>query len=142
MQVICKNKDPTFVAASPILEQPAGESNLMEQVYECPDSSCQKQYVRSSSLEKHLSIGNHQYRKSEETGIDSGIKILAEKCSTIRQKYCQIMENVTSENHGDTVVVSKGWALKSISKSTKFSQKVKEYVQQIFDSCEKSGKRL
>ena len=110
-------------------------------VYSCPDTACQKQYVKSANLEKHLALGNHSYKKAVESGIDSGVRIWAERCSSIRQKYCNIMENVTPQNQKGTSPTSKGWALKSITRSSRFSPKVKDYVLNIFNSCEKSGKR-
>ena len=51
----------------------AEEQLPQEGVYPCPDPSCQKQYVKSWGLEKHLAVGIHQYRQ-DETGVDAGIK--------------------------------------------------------------------
>eukprot|EP00105_Crassostrea_gigas_P007176 XP_011421337.1 PREDICTED: uncharacterized protein LOC105323967 [Crassostrea gigas] len=123
--------------------QDQDQGPLNNDLYACPDPYCQKQYVRSANLEKHLAIGNHLYRKAEETGIDYGIKIWVEKCSAIREKYAHICETVLSQSR-DTGIVSLcsgGWALKSVAKCNRFSLNVKEYVKKIFESCEKTGKR-
>ncbi|XP_061166339.1 uncharacterized protein LOC133204841 [Saccostrea echinata] len=58
-----------------VSEQDLDQRQLYDELYSCPDPSCQKQYVRSANLEKHLTLGNHLYRKAEETAIDYGIKI-------------------------------------------------------------------
>lgn len=74
--------------------QDQDQGHLNNDLYACPDPYCQKQYVRSANLEKHLALGNHLYRKAEETGIDCGIKIWVEKCSAIREKYAHICEKL------------------------------------------------
>ncbi|XP_061196604.1 uncharacterized protein LOC133204877 [Saccostrea echinata] len=58
-----------------VSEQGQDQRQLYDELYSCPDPSCQKQYVRSANLEKHIALGNHLYGKAEETAIGYGIKI-------------------------------------------------------------------
>ena len=103
-----------------------------EDVYPCPDHSGQKQYVKSWGLEKHLAMGVHQY-KQDDTGVNAGIKIWAEMCSSVQQKYFKIVYSWSHNCSQTPFSISQGWALKATVKNTRFSPRVKEYIHKIFD---------
>ena len=82
------------------------------------------------------------YKQNGESGMDSGVRMWAEKCTSIRVKYNTILQKVnTEESENDMESQNMGWALKCTAKNARFSVKVKTYLLDIFVQCDKSGKR-
>ncbi|CAC5384684.1 unnamed protein product [Mytilus coruscus] len=110
----------------------------------CPDFSCDKVFATSNNLDRHLLIGNHNYRKNTISSMDTAVQIYSSSCIDL-QKY---HENVIQEaSHEVEISVNlndksrKGWGLKSKRANVRFSDKVKTYLQEICASCEKTGSR-
>ncbi|CAC5416613.1 unnamed protein product [Mytilus coruscus] len=95
--------------------------------FSCPDPSCQKIFAKCFNLERHLAIGNHSYLTNSCTSMDEAA------LST----FTTDTELIINSDSEDRI----GWAIKNKRKSTRFSLQVKDYLIQICEACDKTGKR-
>ncbi|XP_062600965.1 uncharacterized protein LOC134262593 [Saccostrea cucullata] len=118
--------------------------------YCCPDDSCDKVFVKSTNLEKHLTLGNHSYRSNQISGLDSAVEIYASQCESLRDYQNSLFRRETDicdTNSTDSLREStqqtknKGWALKGKRVTTRFSENVKLYLKNICISSDKTGSR-
>lgn len=110
--------------------------------FTCPDRACVKTFARASNLERHIHIGTHSYENTM-SGMDMAVTIYAEQCQTLKQYQDSILQETqqTPLSSGIGESDRKGWALKSKRIMSRFSPKVKEYIQNVCIRCEKNGNR-
>lgn len=112
--------------------------------FSCPDPSCQKIFAKCFNLERHLAIGNHSYVTNSCTSMDEAVNMYASKCETLRESNNLLVSTLTSDtelNINSNSEDRMGWAIKNKRKSTRFSLQVKDYLIQICEACDKTGKR-
>ncbi|XP_063412207.1 uncharacterized protein LOC134694977 [Mytilus trossulus] len=112
--------------------------------FSCPDPSCQKIFAKCFNLERHLAIGNHSYLTNSCTSMDEAVNMYASKCETLRESNNLLVSTLTSDtelNINSNSEDRMGWAIKNKRKSTRFSLQVKDYLIQICEACDKTGKR-
>ncbi|CAC5399407.1 unnamed protein product [Mytilus coruscus] len=96
----------------------------------CPDFSCDKVFATSNNLDRHLLIGNHNYRKNTISSMDTAVQIYSSSCIDLQKYHENVIQEVSHE-----VEIS----VNLNDKSRK--DKVKTYLQEICASCEKTGSR-
>ncbi|CAC5380308.1 unnamed protein product [Mytilus coruscus] len=112
--------------------------------FSCPDHSCQKIFAKCFNLERHLAIENHSYLTNSCTSMDEAVNVYASKCETLRESNNLLVSTFTTDTELNINSDSKdriGWAIKNKRKSTRFSLQVKDYLIQICEACDKTGKR-
>ena len=122
-------------------EEPTEEGQL----FECPEPGCQKVFKSFCELEIHTEIGNHGNRPMSESFYDPMRKEWAKRFSTIDPMQADGSTSGSSirssEETTDTPPsdLSQGWALSKPRVSTRFSQKVKAYLNAKFELGERTG---
>ena len=124
-------------------EEPSEEGLL----FECPEPGCQEFFKSLCELEIHAEIGNHGNRPVSESFYDRMRREWAERFSTVDP--VQADRNTSgsgihsSEETADTPPsdLSQGWALSKPRVSTRFTPKVKAYLNAKFNLGEKRGLR-
>ncbi|CAC5425036.1 unnamed protein product [Mytilus coruscus] len=112
--------------------------------FSCPDPSCQKIFAKCFNLERHLAIGNHSYLTNSCTSMDEAVNVYASNCETLRESNILLVSTFTTDTELNINSDSEdriGWAIKNKRKSTRFSLQVKDYLIQICEACDKTGKR-
>lgn len=111
----------------------------------CTEPGCVKSFRKQSSLEKHIAIGNHFYHEARST-TDVAMEIWASKCSeSVSFNRSNVIDDFSNESVEENNVpreqIKAGWALKSDRKFVRFSTDVKQFVRNIFEEGERSGKK-
>ena len=122
-------------------EDPSEEGHL----FECPEPGCQEVFKSFCELEIHAEIGNHGNRPLSESFYDRMRREWAERFSTVNPVQADGSTSVSgihsSKEPTDTPPsdLSQGWALSKARVSTRFTPKVKAYLNAKFDLGEKTG---
>ena len=122
-------------------EDPSEEGHL----FECPEPGCQEVFKSFCELEIHAEIGNHGNRPVSESFYDRMRREWAERFSTVDPVHADGSTSGSvirsSEETTDTPPsdLSQGWALSKPRVSTRFTPKVKAYLNAKFDLGEKTG---
>lgn len=109
----------------------------------CPVPGCISSFRKQSTLEKHIVIGKHVYHESTST-TDVAMEMWANKCQNSVSVYHSVNDVISEATENDDNIVMEmpnGWALKSERKFVRFSPAIKQYVKNIFDEGEKTGKK-
>ncbi|CAG2228624.1 unnamed protein product [Mytilus edulis] len=112
--------------------------------FSCPDFSCDKVFATSSNLDRHLLLGNHNYRKNTISSMDTAVQIYSSSCIDLQKYHENVIQEASHEVEVSVNLTDKsrrGWGLKSKRANVRFSDKVKTYLQEICASCEKTGSR-
>ncbi|XP_062575515.1 uncharacterized protein LOC134237441 [Saccostrea cucullata] len=107
----------------------------------CTEPGCIRSFRKPSTLEKHLAVGSHSYHETN-SSTDIAMELWAEQCSQslcYNQSHSIQSSNASSESQLSQLKT--GWALKSDRKFVRFSTAVKQFVKNIFDEGEKTGKK-
>ena len=113
--------------------------------YHCPEQGCVKVYQEFKSLQKHLDVGRHLIKLERESDYDSIIAKWAETCKPVTGDYVQgeigFAPSVTESPSvsADSPSLEEGWALKKAKKSTRFSERVRSFLQDTFFQGEQTG---
>ena len=122
-------------------EEPTEEGQL----FECPEPGCQKVFKSFCEIEMHAEIGNHGNRPISESIYDRMRREWAKRFSTIDPVQADGSTSgsgiCSSEETTDTPPsdLSQGWALSKPRVSTRFSPKVKTYLNAKFELGERTG---
>ena len=122
-------------------EEPTEEGHL----FECPEPGCQKAFKSFCELEVHVEIGNHGNRPMSESFYDRMRREWAKRFSTVDPVQADGSTSgsgiSSSEETANTPPsdLSQGWALSKPRVSTRFSPKVKAYLNAKFELGEKTG---
>ena len=114
-------------------------------LFECPEPGCQKVFKNFCELEIHAEIGNHGNRPMSESFYDRIRREWAKRFSTVNPVHAEGSTSGSSirssEETADTPPsdLSQGWALSKPRVSTRFSPKVKAYLNAKFELGEKTG---
>ena len=118
----------------------------LQRGFACPEVGCVKVFVSSKNLERHLDSGKHFYRIHKEGVYDTIKRKWQSKCITIgsvqvsTSEMCQELANgrekekeLSPQNRG------KGWALKKPKGGVRFTQSVRDFLNQTFLKGEETG---
>ena len=111
--------------------------------FSCPEEGCTKTYQSFTNLQKHLDTGKHLVKLERESTYDSVKKKWAEMCKEVSGSYIhrETASNPQTSRYDPTCQISSGWALKTSRKATRFTEKVKTHLKQIFMEGEKTGRK-
>lgn len=75
--------------------------------------------------------------------MNTAANLYAEKCENIRESHNSLIQTVISEtvnvgNQQESTEDRTGWALKYRKKVTRFSQRVKDYLYNICEECDRT----
>ena len=122
-----------------------------ESLFECSVSGCTQAFALFSELESHLNVGQHtRIRATSESFYDKVRKDWAGKFASVdvtsQTKCYATSTSATSTSlatSSSTVIndtpMTMGWAINKITSSTRFPQKVKDYLTARFLIGEKTG---
>ncbi|XP_068684474.1 uncharacterized protein [Montipora foliosa] len=116
------------------------------EIFECSEPGCVKSFQLFSELEAHLDVGDHcvEAERQSETLYDTIRRDWVERFTTTvnitENEPCEPVHQSESEPAPTTSCVIMGWALtKQRAGSTRFPEKVKNYLMAKFDLGEQSG---
>lgn len=111
--------------------------------FSCPEEGCTKTYQSYTNLQKHLDAGKHLVKLERETTYDIVKKKWGDVCKEVSGSYLH-KETASSSQTAVTDAtcrISKGWALKTSRKATRFTDKVKAHLKRIFLEGEETGRK-
>ena len=119
------------------------ESEQAALLFPCPEEGCVKSYTQFSSLQTHLDTGKHKRRPEHETLYDKAKRMYASKL-TDHSGSVHTVQLHCEESPEQTQCFSlppMGWALKKITKKTRFTEKQNEFLKQQFEIGEQCGRK-
>ena len=104
------------------------EDSVTEQeqplLFPCPEEGCVKAYTHFTYLQAHLDTGRHKMVLEQETLYDKAMKLYACK---LTEGHVRIPSFESNMQTGDgSSPLEKGWALKTIKKRARFSDKQRQ----------------
>ena len=112
-------------------ETTAEDPESSQTYYCCPDPTCKKHFVKSHNLERQLVLGNHMYDCNKQSGLDMAAKIYSEQSYSLKVYQETLYDTSNQTVTSLSTMRNKGWALKTRRTVTRFSDKVKKYLQSI-----------
>ncbi|KAK3721866.1 hypothetical protein QZH41_011502, partial [Actinostola sp. cb2023] len=126
-----------------LVEVPQADDSS-DELFSCPEDGCIKTYLSFQSLQMHLDIGKHLVKLERESTYDM-VKIKwTDTCREVSGSYIQKPLTSSSEqpemtSQSDKPSANEGWALKKARKATRFSEKVRNFLKDIFLKGEETG---
>ncbi|XP_048762303.2 uncharacterized protein LOC125670914 [Ostrea edulis] len=145
LEVVTKNlvdiPEAVIVASPKPSTTKARQKKSTSRLFSCCDPDGVKEFRKESQLLNHLAIGNHVYDSEEQDNIlDTTKRIWVQTCT----KFRSTQPTFTVETHDledEVVYETQAYALKQRRKSTRFSSKVKNFLFEIYDEGEKTGRK-
>ena len=108
-----------------------------------PEEGCTKTCQSFTNLQKHLDVGKHLVKLERESTYDSVKKKWAEMCKEVSGNYTkrETASNPQTSRYDPTCQISSRWTLKTSQKATRFTEKVKAHLKQIFMEGEETGRK-
>ena len=115
--------------------------------FSCPEAGCVKKYASFANLQNHLDTGKHFLKLERESVYDEIKRKWGEACSSVSS--CGYVADYQASSSSDQqfstdtphACADEGWAVKKTRKSTRFSDKVKLYLRDVFLQGEETGKK-
>ena len=124
--------------------QSLSEDSVTEQeqpmLFPCPEEGCVKAYSHFTYLQAHLDTGRHKMVLEQETLYDKAMKLYACKLTEGHDVRIPSLESNMQTGDGSSPL-KKGWALKTIKKRARFSDKHRQYLTEQFQNGEESGRK-
>jgi hypothetical protein len=124
---------PTNVPAAQQEEHDGNE------LFPCPVDGCVKLYQRYSALENHMAYGKCDLVQEKYTLMDQAKIIYNEKLLQGSSEVPSLSSVSLPSSKND---LSRGWALKTTKKATRFSDKQKSYLSEHFNIGQETGHKL
>lgn len=115
-------------------------TGMNSKLFFCPEYGCVKSYQTFGKLNEHLLIGNHVFKKLSESSSDKTKKLWAETCNSVLTTTRPRVEHEPEASDSVDLPV-RGWALKKEKRYSRFSQKVKDFLTDLFKKGEESGRK-
>lgn len=138
------SSQPGFLGA--IAVHPSAESHKADGLFSCLEQGCVKMFSTFDNLQQHLDAELHVFMEEQDTAYD-----------VIKKKWASILSSVSLQKHGsvppveklcdftaafgETQQTVKGWALKTITRSSGMTENVKSYLTQTFNRGAKEGNK-
>ena len=128
------------------VKQVETEDDDQASMFVCPEEGCSNSFDSFAELELHIDIGVHETQATKnETFYDKIRRDYAEKFSSLDAYEFTIARSQSSElepNQAPHSPLQVGWALgKPRAGGTRFSEKVKTYLNAKFEIGERTGKK-
>ena len=122
-------------------EDDDGENEQASPLFPCPEEGCVKAYSRFLSLQAHLDTGKHKRLPEQETLYDKAKRGYASKLMDEGSRISTVQLQCEEQSSQCLTPLPMGWALKTITKKTRFTQKQNEFLKQQFENGEQSGRK-
>lgn len=116
-------------------------------VYECP--ICKQRFLSEKGFKNHIDKGAHKVKTTTEPMTDIAVKFFASNSqgyNPISKKLAEEIAQQSGSSDDLTVFASieenEGWALPARKRSTRFNEKQKTFLNEIFQKGEESGEKL
>ena len=116
------------------------ENEQASLLFSCPEEGCIKAYSRFTSLQAHLDTGKHKRLPEQETLYDKAKRVYASKLMDESNMMPTVQLQCEEQSQCFTPLPM-GWALKTITKKARFTQKQNEFLKQQFEIGEQSGRK-
>ena len=122
-------------------EEPSEEGHL----FECPEPGCQEVFKSFFDFKMHAEIGNHGNRPMSESFYDRTRREWTERFSTVDPVQADGSASGSGIRRSDETAdtppsdLGQAWALSKPRVSTRFTPKVKAYLNAKFELGEKTG---
>ena len=112
-------------------------------IFTCPIEGCVKVFQSYGKLTWHIEYGKCDYKTERETLLNKAKVMYAEKLFDDNNSNLQVnvKSGVSDEEVQSTNKSPQGWALRSKKKTTRFTKKQKEFLDEKFEKGEKTGKK-
>ncbi len=119
------------------------------ELFVCPEQDCDSAFDSFSQLELHIEIGVHEGRRQNETNYDTLKRDWAEKFAGIDSYKTREQKQNTSRNREDNLTranssflpLEMGWALAKPRSTARFSENVRSYLSEKFETGQKTGRK-
>ena len=119
----------------------SGDENRDSGLFSCPEPWCVKQYITVGKLEKHSASEKHAFQDVSEPLGDKVMKRCPEQFEQVTSGNLssQLESKLSSLHLADDLsvtthrVLKKGWDLKVPKRTTRFLDKVRNYLQEKFN---------
>ena len=124
----------------------SAESQKADGLFSCLEQGCVKMFPTFDNLQQHLDAERHVFMEEQDTAYD-----------IIKKKWASILSSVSLQKQGsvppannvcdgtaafgETQQTVKGWALKTIRRSSRMTDNVKSYLIQKFNRGAKEGNK-
>ena len=135
-------QDPNAASVTKSQDQD-GDDRQNEQsspLFQCPEEGCVKSYSRFASLQAHLDTGKHKREPEQETLYDKVKRSYASKVNDESSRIPTVQLQFEGQSQCLTPLPM-GWALKTISKKARFTEKQTDFLKQQFEFGEQSGRK-
>ena len=124
----------------------SAESHKPDGLFSCPEQGCVKMFPTFDNLQQHLDAERHVFMEEQDTAYDIIKKKWANILSSVslqKQGSVPPVKNVCDGTaaFGETQQTVKGWALKTIRRSSRMTENVKSYLIQKFNRGAKEGNK-
>ena len=116
------------------------ENEQASLLFSCPEEGCIKAYCRFTLLQAHLNTGKHKRLPEQETLYDKAKRVYASKLMDESSMMPTVQLQCEEQSQCFTPLPM-GWALKTITKKARFTQKQNEFLKQQFEIGEQSGRK-
>ena len=122
------------------------KSHKADGLFSCPEQGCVKMFSTFDNLQQHLDAKRHVFMEEQDTSYD-----------VIKKKWASILSSVSLQKQGtvptvhkicdgtaasgETQQTVKGWALKTITRSSRMTEEVKSYLTLKFNRGAKEGNK-
>ena len=114
-------------------------SERESKLFTCPIEGCIKEFQRYSSIDHHLQYDKCQLQEERASLFDRAKTQYHDKLLRGQGTQPGLLPHVTSPTNNETLV--KGWALKKTKTSARFSQKQRQYLDEMFFRGQETGQK-
>jgi hypothetical protein len=108
----------------------------------CIDPDCIKVFRKENQLIHHLSVGQHVYdNENRDTLEDRSKRLWTVQCNELRYDHQSLSTVSVYCNQASNFCENNGYALKRRKKTSRFSEKLKNYLAALFRNGEETGKK-
>ena len=133
-------KESSALAESEKNNDPHDEDEQPTKLFTCPVDGCVKRFHRYSSLENHLQYGKCEIVLERETLFDKARIIYRDKL--LHDSIIQPVLAFSTLPGFAEEIQTKGWALKTMKKAKRFTEKQKCYLDEKFSIGQETGHNL
>ena len=122
-------------------EDDGSENEGASLLFPCPEEGCVKAYSRFVSLQAHLDTGKQKRLPEQETLYDKAKRGYASKLMDEGSRISTVQLQCEEQSTQCSTPLPMGWALKTITKKTRFTKKQNDFLKQQFEIHEQSGRK-
>ena len=121
----------------------AGHSSISPGLFSCEEEGCVKMFSTYKELQHHLDAERHLFVEEQDTAYDVIKKKWASILSNVSLQKQRTFPSMQAGNEGvlDCQEAVEGWALKTVQKSSRMSEDVRNYLIQRFNDGAKTGNK-